>query len=84
MKRLTNEKDEERRLLFAQQTLKAFKNDHGSYCKASTEQLCNAVEQVVIFQPGGLSSSDLEQQLLCIPAEVGEIIKTVVVVIFML
>ena len=41
MERLTNEKDEERRFLFAQRTLKAFKNDHGSYCKASTEQPCN-------------------------------------------
>ena len=37
MERLTNEKDEERRFLFAQRSLKAFKNDHGSYCKASTE-----------------------------------------------
>ena len=60
MERLTNEKDEERRFLFAQRTLKVCKNDHGSYCKASTEQPCDAVEQVVIFQPGRLSSSDLD------------------------
>ena len=80
MKRLANEKDEERNFIFIQRALKAFKHDHGFYCKASTEQPCKAVEQVVICQPGRLSSSDVEQQLLCIPAEAGKILIAGVVI----
>ena len=80
MERLANEKDEERKFLFVQGALKAFKNDHGCYCKASTEQPCEAVEQVVICQPGRLSSSGVEQQLLCIPAEAGKILTIGVVI----
>ena len=80
MDRLENEKEEESNFLFIQRALKAFKNDHGSYCKASTEQPCKPVEphveQVVICQPGRLSSSGVEQQSICIPAEVGKILTT--------
>ena len=76
IERLTNEKDEERKRLFVQQAIKAFKNDHGAYCKTITEQPCAVVEQIVICQPGRLSSSGVEQQLLCIPAEVGKVITS--------
>ena len=70
MERLATEREEEKNILFIQRALKAFKNDHGSYCKASTEQPCEAVEQVVVCQPGRLSSSGVEQQSLCIPKSV--------------
>ena len=76
MERLATEKEEERNIPFIQWALKTFKNDHESYCKASTEQPCKAVEQVVICQPGRLSSSGAEQQSLCIPAETGKILTT--------
>ena len=78
MERLATEREEETNILFVQRALKAFKNDHGSYCKASTEQPCQAVEQVVVCQPGRLSSSGAEQQSLYIPAEAGKILTTVI------
>ena len=53
MEQLVTEREEERNILFVQRALKAFKNDHGSYCKTSTEQLYEAVEQVVVCQPLG-------------------------------
>ena len=37
MERLDTEREEERNILFVQRALKAFNNDHGSYCKDSTE-----------------------------------------------
>ena len=39
MERLANEKEEEESFLFVQQTLEAFKSDHGSYCKSGTRLL---------------------------------------------
>lgn len=75
---LAKEKEEERDFIFVQRALKAFKNDHGAYCKASTghpkEQPFEAVEQAVICQPGRLISSGMEEQLLCIPAEAGRLL----------
>ena len=76
MERLATEREEETNILFVQRALKAFKNDHGSYCKASTELPHEAVEQVVVCQPGRLSSSGAEQQSLSIPAEAGKILTT--------
>ena len=76
MERLVTEREEESNILFVQRALKAFKNDHGSYCKAITEQPYEAVEQVVVCQPGRLSSSDAEQQSLNIPEEAGKILTT--------
>ena len=75
MEQLTTEREEESNILFVQQALKAFKNDHGSYCKTSTEQPCEAVEQVVVCQLGRLSSSGAEQQSLYIPTEAGKILR---------
>ena len=63
-------------ILFIQQAFKAFNNDHGCYCKARTEQPCEAAEQVVVCQPGRLSNCGAEQQSLCIPAEAGKILTT--------
>ena len=37
MERLATQREEESNILFVQRALKAFKNDHGSYCKASTK-----------------------------------------------
>ena len=76
MEWLATEREEESNILFVQRALKAFKDDHGCYCKASTEQPCEAVEQVVVCQPNRLSSSGAEQQSLCIPAEAGKILTT--------
>ena len=60
---LANDMAEKRIFPFVQQALKAFYNNHGSYCKASTGKPYEAVEQVVICQPGRLSISGVEQQL---------------------
>ena len=76
MERLATEREEESNILFVQRALKAFKNDHGSYCNTSTEQPYEAVEQVVVCQPGKLSSSSAEQQSPSIPAEAGKILTT--------
>ena len=51
LEQLAKEKEEERSFLFAQRALKAFKNDHGGYCKDSMGQTCMIVEQVVVCQP---------------------------------
>ena len=76
MEWVATEREKERNILFIQRALKASKNDQGSYCKPSTEQLYEAVEQVVVYQPGRLSNSGAEQQSLCIPAKVVKILTT--------
>lgn len=78
IERLAKDKEEDRNFIFVQRALKAFKNDHGAYCKVSTEQPFEEVEQVVICQPGRLSGSGVEEQSLCIPAEAGRLLVTAV------
>ena len=60
IEQLAKEKEEERNFIFVQRALRGFKNDRGAYCKVSTEQPFEAVKQVVICQPGRLSSSGVE------------------------
>ena len=76
MERLATKREEESNILFVHWALKTFKNDCESYCKVSAEQPYEAAEQVLVCQPGRLSSIGAKQQSPCIPAEVGKILTT--------
>lgn len=75
MECVAREKEEESNIRRTQQAIRAFKHNHGSYCKMGKEQPCEPeVEQVVVCYPGGIEQSSEREQLPSIPAEVGKVI----------